>query len=594
MFLAKSLRVHALASAFCAAALAVAPAFAFAQQTPLTPPSPDSGRLDQPPLSPAAPIDDIGAATGADGLVLIETGPGEIEKRLPDGLDAETEVAAPLLPPPPLRDGAPNSFVLIAVDITGSTVIAPSRFAPLYDDLLALPVTRDDVEDLVAKITALYHSEGYFLARAVAPPQTMADGVLRIEIAEGYVADVQITGEATRGMRDRLQKLRDERPLRLSTLERTLALIEDMNGVTVRSAKIEPDAGGGGAHRLVVDTSMQRIDGVLYTDNRGTEEAGPLQAFARIGANMLLMTGDRLSLSGFFTPEDPTELALAELSYQLPLTGDGLMATATASWSHFDAGASLAALDTEVTTKKLALALSYPVLRSRRQSLWLNLGVEGRDIEETRLGATQYNDKLRTVALSANYRKTHPGGLTTLFARATQGLDAIDPSGTAPLSRPDADGVFTKFDFLATRSQKISGPFSVYAAAGGQVSMDPLLASEEFSVGGSRFGRAYDYSELNGEDGVAALGELRFTQKPALAFIEQLQVYLFADYGAVWNDNAAPGFEKLTLASAGAGLRLVLPEAVNVSLEAARPLNRTPLTQDDRDWRGFFSLSKTF
>ena len=88
--------------------------------------------------------------------------------------------------------------------------------------------------------------------------------------------------------------------------------------------------------------------------------------------------------------------------------------------------------------------------------------------------------------------------------------------------------------------------------------------------------------------------ELRYGRNPNIGILDFYQLYGFYDYGMVWNDNALPGFESLSMASAGAGLRLTFPHSLSANFEIARPLDRTPFTQNDRDWRGFFSVSKTF
>ena len=38
----------------------------------------------------------------------------------------------------------------------------------------------------------------------------------------------------------------------------------------------------------------------------------------------------------------------------------------------------------------------------------------------------------------------------------------------------------------------------------GQLTNDRLVSSEKFSIGGSQFGRGYDFSEITGETGVAS------------------------------------------------------------------------------------------
>ena len=75
------------------------------------------------------------------------------------------------------------------------------------------------------------------------------------------------------------------------------------------------------------------------------------------------------------------------------------------------------------------------------------------------------------------------------------------------LSRIDGRAVFTKVTLDVSRYQGISNEWGVYVAAMGQYAANPLLSAEEFRVGGARFGRAYNPSEISGDDGAALLAE---------------------------------------------------------------------------------------
>lgn len=497
--------------------------------------------------------------------------------------------------PPPLREGPQALFVLAGINITGATVFEPESFAPLYDGILARALSVKDVTALTDAITEQYRHAGYFLSRAVAPAQTASTGLLHIDIAEGYIAKVEIKGEASTSIRNRLESLIEERPLRLASFERTLTLINDLRGVSVVSSQIKPDPDDLEAHTLVIEVSTDPLEASLYADNRGVESAGPVQAYARVAANSILKTGDQLSAGVFFIPDDPNELTLAELNYHLPVGRNGTYATLSGMVSKVDAGAALAAIDVESETKQISFNLTHPIIRKRKTSLWVSIGFQGCDIEEMSLGAQQYNDKLRVGYVSANFQKNHLNGVTSIFGSARQGFNMLGASTDgAPLSRPDADGEFTRFNLELSRYQNIGKTFGLYASFIGQSSLDPLLASEEFALGGARYGRAYDYGELTGDDGIATLVELRHGRDPELGILDFYQLYGFFDYGVVWNDNAAPEFESQSLSSAGLGLRLTFPSSLNASIEVARPLDRTPFTQSDRDWRGFFSVSKSF
>lgn len=519
----------------------------------------------------------------------------DIESRLPRA-GAEAPARDLQLPPKPaLREGPPSTFVLAAVEFTGVTAFAPEDFAPLYDHLLARSVTLQDVSALVDAITETYRRKGYFLSRATAPAQNTAGGVLRIHVAEGVVSQIDIRGDAPSRATDMLAALKKERPARLKTVERALTLIGDLNGVRVASSRLLPDIEDLARHTLVVELEIDHIEASLYTDNRGTDNAGPVQAYARLAGNSLLTAGDQLSAGIFFIPDQPDELALAEMAYQFPVGRAGTSVALSGAVSKFDAGAFLGALGAESRQESISIQIAHPFIRRRNASLWGKVGLEGRDIQEEQLGAPMFEDKLRVVYGSLDYNDRRGNGATFLSGSFRTGLNMLGASnGAGSLSRPDADGEFTKFNLFISRYQNIGRTFGIYAAFAGQTSLDPLLASEEFAVGGANFGRAYDYGEIVGDDGLATLVELRYGRDPNIGVLDFYQFYGFYDYGVVWNDNAAPGLDSLSMASAGGGLRLRFPQSLSATFEVARPLDRTPFTQNDRDWRGFFSVSKSF
>ncbi|NJK42416.1 MAG: hypothetical protein HC937_01280, partial [Aquincola sp.] len=122
--------------------------------------------------------------------------------------------------------------------------------------------------------------------------------------------------------------------------------------------------------------------------------------------------------------------------------------------------------------------------------------------------------------------------------------------------------------FDATVTHNLFGRLDVVATGAGQWADGGLVSSEKLGVGGSRFGRAYDYSEIIGDQGLAGSIELRWTWRKLNDWLMSLQLYAFADTAQIWdNDNALE-----TLASAGGGVRVGVVPGLNASVEIAKPL----------------------
>ena len=138
-------------------------------------------------------------------------------------------------------------------------------------------------------------------------------------------------------------------------------------------------------------------------------------------------------------------------------------------------------------------------------------------------------------------------------------------------------------------------PFRFRSQRPGQKSANALFSSEEFAVGGNRFGRAFDFAEITGEDGAAGYLEARYTVQDLPDGFEFMQFYSFYDRGVVWNRGSSGDFRRHSLSSAGLGIRANFPWSIQTSLEVAQPLTWRVFTSGNSTKpRYFFTLSMSF
>ena len=210
-------------------------------------------------------------------------------------------------------------------------------------------------------------------------------------------------------------------------------------------------------------------------------------------------------------------------------------------------------------------------------------------MNEDTLGATSYEDRNRTARLGLEYyrAKLLNGDFyaKAVYARGLDILGASNP-GSGQLSRSDGKTTFDKVTIEIRRMQKLWGGFGLYAQAKGQWANQPLLTAAEFSLGGSQYGRAYDYGELVGDRGAAGALELRYTGKNPADWIDSFDVYAFYDGGFVWNE----GVGRQALTSAGIGVRGSFAKGFYADMQVAKPLNHEVSTEADKDLRVLFSL----
>lgn len=488
------------------------------------------------------------------------------------------------------RGGRTDCFVLAGLTIDGVSAYPMKDLAPLYADRLAREISPDELVRIAQAITDKYRKDGYFLSRAVVPPQTGPKGQARLRVYEGYIGEVEVTGDAAPALEALLAGLTDKRPLKLVDLERRLVLAADLPGIKPRS-QIEPVIDDPARHRLVASAGLQRWTGSLYLDNRGTEAVGPGQANLRVGVNSLIRAGDQLALSTFAIPNDPGEFLQGEVSYGAALAS-GLRIRTAVSASRSRQGSDPFNNAVGNQSQAASLRVALPLRRARRESLWASVTLDGRHVEQVYRNGGGYSDDVRAARVALQADRSSASSSSSGYVQVARGLAAFGASDrTGPRrSRVGADGEFWKLNAGATHYRDVGSRAGVYVSVDGQWAADPLLLSETFAPGGLPYGRAYNYAEIAGDSGVAGLAELRFGWDPGVRPITFFQTYGFVDAARVWSRDVGFGRNAASLASAGAGVRLSIRDRATLRLELAKPLNRTPFDQRDRGVRFFASL----
>ena len=433
---------------------------------------------------------------------------------------------------------------------------------------------------------------------AIVPPQDIRDGEIHLQVIEGSITEVALKGEGAErfGVRPLLDSVVAEQPSRLATLERQLLLINSRPGVRIADTALEEIGVATGRFRLVVYLKTWRVYTSFGVDNLGSSTVGPWQTYATGAFNSYLLPGDTLALNLSTTPGDPRELAFGRLSYDVPVGTDGTRIGASALYSEVRPGDVRRLYNDNTRTESFEVRGSIAPLQSQSSTLTFTAAAGFSNVSERDVFGPIYNDHIRTVSLTSDYRLRDNFGGNNYFTVAwRQGLDILGASHRDDdfLSHEGASGTFSVMDFWFTRYQTLSDAWSVKVSAASQIASGPLFTSQQFYLGGAAFGRGYGSAEISGDNGVAGSLELRFDQKLTFEYLTGYQLYGFIDAGAAWND----GFsytDGLSLTSAGAGVRLLLGGDLRADLAVAVPLGYRAPDNSSRSARLLFSLSNSF
>jgi hemolysin activation/secretion protein len=277
------------------------------------------------------------------------------------------------------------------------------------------------------------------------------------------------------------------------------------------------------------------------------------------------------------------EMLYGQFAYSQILSPEGLKVSAGASSGHTRPGDVLEPFDIRGSADTLALSLAYPLLRTRNQSVFARAAYEHTDVNTDVLGATTVEDRIRVLRLGLGWRVLdRMDGYNALDVDLSRGLGGTSETDVLK-SVQGASGIFTKVSFDYERSQFLAPNFDFTFGLGGQWADTPLLSSEQYALGGRRFGRAYEPAELVGERALAFRIEPRYHGSPGVLGFSSYQLFGFYDIGQVRKaGNVAAGTsDAQSLASAGFGTRLFLNRNVLAVLEVAWPLTKPVASSPD-------------
>lgn len=495
---------------------------------------------------------------------------------------------SPALAPTPLRrtHAAPEQpfapFTVTKVTVKGSSA-PPGMLDAATRPFVGQTLREGGLKQITDAVARLYDDSDVALYTVAAPSQDFAGGEVRLVVLEGHIAEVVIhalpEGQDLSLVKGYGQRLTAERPLLKPTLERYISLIRDIPGLTVGMDLLQTDVPG--AVRLGLELRQKRFDGGFSLNTRGTALLGRTQVAFDGYWNGMLAQGDQAHIT-LAAPTDLRRFQYYAGSYERPLGTNGARAAVSAAYLKTRPKGS--PIDGEA--KLAGVQVSHPVIRSYRQDLYVSGGLDMLNSENALFGRAFSDERTRAVRLAAAWSKT--GKRTVTGARGALGL-GIDGLGARTRDPRLADADFRKLGVAASQDRVLTPTLALRLRAAGQATDDRLPASEQFSLGGDEYGRAFESSALVGDYGYAASGELAWTPASLPKTVAGSELYGFVDGGRVWARGrlGMPGADA-ALASAGGGVRLAVAQKAVIGVEGARAVDSPPGRDDE--WRMVFSL----
>ena len=474
-------------------------------------------------------------------------------------------------------------FKLNGIILTGNHVYTTEQLELLYKDKIGKTISVADLFKIVQLITNYYRNNGYILSFASLPPQRSKSGVIKIQIVEGYINNVDVTGTPggakclVEGMGYRMRKCP---PINIKTLDSYMLLANEIPNTSVK-AVLAPSKTGLGAADLHLETYHKMMSAYFSYDNYGTRYIGPQQMTGNVAMYSAINSGDSTQFTYTKTPKGG-ELTFMDLNYNAPFSDDGarwLLGTTRVRTHPLFV---LRPTQTDGFSSNIYTSYIYPLIRTRATSMNLTAAFNYLDSNSNIFNTIQlYSDHLRNLDFGTNvnfadrYYGANLIGVNLRKGLPIWGYSSDTNQLTATTSRPGGYAAYTKLAAQVSRLQAIKGNVTLLGVAKGQWAFVPLLSSEQYSFGGNPLGRGYDPAELIGDRGASGSLELRY-DKGFNYIINTLQFYAFYDIGSVWNILVnSSSLAKVSASSTGLGVRFSMTKYLSGNLMWTQPLTKT-------------------
>jgi hemolysin activation/secretion protein len=454
--------------------------------------------------------------------------------------------------------------------------------------------TAEDVEKARAALEKAYTTKGYQTVTVSIPEQNVANGIVVLKVSEVKVGRLRVKNSRFFD----IDKIKEKAP---SVAE---GKVPNFNAVTkdivalnqLPDRKVTP-ALRAGATPGTVDVDLNVEDkfpfhGTVELNNRQTPNTEPLRVNATVHYDNLWQRGDSASVSYQVSPENPQNVQVFSGSYLARTNIDWLNVLVYGVKS--DSNVATVGSQNVVGPGEIVGGRAVITLPSRENFFHtLSVGLDYKHFGEnvSQNSTLVFSTPVTYLPVVANYSATfqHEGGSTQLNAGLTFGTRGLGSSPT------DFDnkrfGASENFFYIkgdVSHTHDIPLGMQVFGKVQGQIADQPLVSSEQFSMGGQDTVRGYLETEALGDLAVVGTIEVRSpnlgewiaalprdapAEPKKITAINEWRLFVFGDAGRAQILKPLPEQTSVfDMASYGGGTRFKIFDYANGMVAVAMPL----------------------
>lgn len=481
--------------------------------------------------------------------------------QLPQQLPPPDQLLKPSQPAPlpEIVPNVPGEITVERFEVLGSTVFSPEELEKVTKEYTKRPISFAELLQARTAVTQLYISKGYITSGAFIPPQKLTGGVVQIQVLEGGLEDIKVTGTQRLNpeyVRSRLA-IATGKPLNRDRLLEALQLLQLNPLLANLSAELSAGAQPGVNLLEIKVAEAKSFNTQILLDNRRSPSVGTFRRQIEVNEGNLFGQGDAIAAS--YTNTDGSNEY--NLNYTFPINPyNGTISFAYNNSNSRVLEEPFNALDIIAASRSYDVTFRQPLSQTPTQEFALGLSASRRESDTALLalpfrlsaGADQ-NGRTRVSVLRFFQEFTQRSSQQVLALRSQFNF------GIAPFALTANDNPYDSF-FLSWRGQgqyvNLLAPDTLLLLrADVQLADRSLVPIEQFGLGGQESVRGYRQDFLLGDNGVATTAELRLPILRTPEVQGLLQVTPFLDLGTVWNSSGKPNSSPNTLFGIGVGLR---------------------------------------
>jgi hemolysin activation/secretion protein len=452
------------------------------------------------------------------------------------------------------------------VQVFGNTVLNQLDLQRLLSPGKEQPASKQELCKLSGAMTKVYRERGYILAqvfplvdRTTKLPYT-ENATFGFVAIEGCLESIDITG--TQRLKPSYIKDRvaagAQNPFNANKINDYLALIQtDPKLAKLEVLGINPGKSFGSSMLGIKVTEANSLSGFVGADSSISPFFGGVRGIG--GLTYRNVTGNGDDLSVFYFRSTTGEAQGADFSYQIPI--NPMNGQIQVRYAPSVASVILQPNDRAFKSNVNTAELNYrqPLFRSPNKEFALSLGLSFQDQQVSLDGVnaaiiagadSEGKTQTRVIQFSQDYTSLDDVGNWSLRSQFNLGLGGF---GATNNTRPTPDGKFISWQGQAQRVQRLSPNNYAVAQLGFQLTPDPLVPNQQFTLAGDRSILGYRQSLRSSDNGIRLSLEDRAIVGRNQSGEANLQLVANVTGAKLWN-NGGTTVDDSFLASVGAGV----------------------------------------